>query len=338
MKDLVPKGTGNSRFLRSSIPADITHQELVALLRAGTFPVDFAGLNSAGVAVVGSAYNKANVLPDDVCNLLGITTSAEPKDAFSALVKNKWREIARITSSQTFEVPDGVYRIGAFLLGGGASGAALQVGSHGGAVPGGPSGYIKNVIIDVQPHQQIEAIIGAGGIPTSASISPGGDTVFAGITAKGGGSDATVIETPSYNSRAFYQLCGAQPSVALDDNSDNDLNYRYPYIRARSGADGILPILETDLMGLCIPVVSSIAERSNIFDLSMTVCACGACASASKVQAVARETDLGNGGAAFMDMYGGDATGYGNGGGASISNTWLLQGGKGSQGIIIIYV
>ena len=85
MKDMVPKGTGNSRFLRSSIPADITHQELVALLRAGTFPVDFAGLNADGVAVVGSAYNKANVLPDSVCSKLGISTSSEPKDAFSSL-------------------------------------------------------------------------------------------------------------------------------------------------------------------------------------------------------------------------------------------------------------
>lgn len=82
MKDLVPKGTGNSRLLRSSIPADITHEELVALLRAGTFPVDFAGLNADGVAVVGSAYNKANVLPDDVCDTLELPTSAEPKDAF----------------------------------------------------------------------------------------------------------------------------------------------------------------------------------------------------------------------------------------------------------------
>lgn len=33
----------------------------------------------------GSAYNKANVLPDDVCNDLGIDpTTSEPKDAFRA--------------------------------------------------------------------------------------------------------------------------------------------------------------------------------------------------------------------------------------------------------------
>lgn len=32
----------------------------------------------------GSAYNKANVLPDEVCNALGIATTSEPKDAFLA--------------------------------------------------------------------------------------------------------------------------------------------------------------------------------------------------------------------------------------------------------------
>lgn len=35
----------------------------------------------------GSAYNKANVLPDDVCNDLGIDpTTSEPKDAFGGVV------------------------------------------------------------------------------------------------------------------------------------------------------------------------------------------------------------------------------------------------------------
>ena len=36
--------------------------------------------------VEGSIYNRANVLPDAVCDKLGISTVAEPKDAFSALL------------------------------------------------------------------------------------------------------------------------------------------------------------------------------------------------------------------------------------------------------------
>lgn len=35
----------------------------------------------------GSAYNKANVLPDDLCAMLGLPTTAEPKDAFLRLRK-----------------------------------------------------------------------------------------------------------------------------------------------------------------------------------------------------------------------------------------------------------
>lgn len=39
-------------------------------------------------SVQGSAYNKANVLPDDVCTALGVPTSAEPKDAFNSIVES----------------------------------------------------------------------------------------------------------------------------------------------------------------------------------------------------------------------------------------------------------
>lgn len=38
-------------------------------------------------SVQGSVYNKANVLPDDVCDSLGIDASSEPKDALMALLK-----------------------------------------------------------------------------------------------------------------------------------------------------------------------------------------------------------------------------------------------------------
>lgn len=36
-------------------------------------------------SVAGSIYNRANVLPDAVCEQLGIANTAEPKDAFLAL-------------------------------------------------------------------------------------------------------------------------------------------------------------------------------------------------------------------------------------------------------------
>lgn len=55
------------------------------------------------VTAVGSMYNKANVLPDDVCFLLGIedTKTAEIKDAFTAVASGRfYGKISKISSSQ----------------------------------------------------------------------------------------------------------------------------------------------------------------------------------------------------------------------------------------------
>lgn len=87
MRDIVPKGTGNSRSLKSAIPAGTTWEQALAMLRDGTFPVDLTGLRAEGILDNNpSAYNKANVLPDEVCDALGIDSEAsEPKDAFLGL-------------------------------------------------------------------------------------------------------------------------------------------------------------------------------------------------------------------------------------------------------------
>lgn len=81
MQDMVPKGTGNSRFLKSSIPENITHEELVALLRSGQFPVDFAGLNPAGIATQGTPLNKANLLRDETAAAFQLTGNNKTVDA-----------------------------------------------------------------------------------------------------------------------------------------------------------------------------------------------------------------------------------------------------------------
>lgn len=99
MKDLVTTGTGNSRNLKSSIPAGTSWEDALDMLRAGTFPIDLNGLNEDGVSTAGSAYNKANVLPDPLCTDLGIPSStAEPKDAFEALIDRTDTVQANLTS------------------------------------------------------------------------------------------------------------------------------------------------------------------------------------------------------------------------------------------------
>lgn len=51
--------------MKSAIPENITHEELVALLREGTFPFDFNGINPAGFAQLGQGLTKENLLDDN---------------------------------------------------------------------------------------------------------------------------------------------------------------------------------------------------------------------------------------------------------------------------------
>lgn len=190
MKDLVPKGTGNSRLLRSSIPADITFAEMVTMLRNGTFPVDFAGLNSAGVAVVGSAYSKANVLPDDLCEYLSVPNTYEIKDVFRKLgrIFHPYELLEKITVSKKWEAPEGITLITAILVGGGGGGAG---GSAGGGGQGGRCLIIPD--IPVTPGESYDIVIGYGGYGASAKFNGGlgGDTTAFGYTAYGGSGGVT---------------------------------------------------------------------------------------------------------------------------------------------------
>lgn len=88
MKDFIPEGTGNSRFLKSVSNFKQlypNYDDFVAALVAGTLPIDFNGINDAGVRQKGSALSRANILPDETCDALGLDReTSEPKDGFIA--------------------------------------------------------------------------------------------------------------------------------------------------------------------------------------------------------------------------------------------------------------
>lgn len=351
MKDMVPKGTGNSRFLRSSIPENITHEELVALLRAGTFPVDFAGLNPDGIATQGSAYNKANVLPDNVCNLLGISTSSEPKAAFSALYNKKWSELARITSSKTWVVPSGITKIGVFLMGAGEGGdiggGYYYEGDSDCSVDGGACGYILNIVLTVTPGKSFKVVIGAKGTGgrkegnSGVGKTPGGDTKFGEYIAYGAGSlnvpkrfytnqlpdRGGLIEAAGFDTSANIGFPTAQSNYS---NRDYDLvQYGFPsFVYGNFFA----PMSIASAGGSCL-----LTKYGDIYTQTGS------------------PTDLGKGGDSKNfgisssnnsgTFQGGNATGYGNGGGACFAATRgnsatapIIIGGDGSPGIVIIYV
>lgn len=87
MIDSVLKGTGNSRFLKSAVPAGTSWADALAMLQAGTFPIDFNGINTEGFQQVGTPLNKANLLKDGTAGIINLPTSATPDEMFSALAR-----------------------------------------------------------------------------------------------------------------------------------------------------------------------------------------------------------------------------------------------------------
>lgn len=85
MKDFIQRGSGDSRFLKSSLPPETSWAQALALLRAGEFPIDLAGMNPAGWLQLGTLLSKANLLRDETAEDLGLTAEAVPDDAFRAI-------------------------------------------------------------------------------------------------------------------------------------------------------------------------------------------------------------------------------------------------------------
>lgn len=93
MKDMVPKGTGNSRTLKSVsnfLTLYPTYNDFVAAIVAGTLPIDLGAINSAGCDEVGTPLNKANLLTDATATAIGLTGSNPTvNDALAAIGSGK---------------------------------------------------------------------------------------------------------------------------------------------------------------------------------------------------------------------------------------------------------
>lgn len=111
MIDSVLKGTGNSRFLKSAVPAGTSWADALAMLQAGTFPIDFNGINTEGFQQVGTPLNKANLLKDATALTLGLTGDVVPNDMFNVLAHAGDLHVWRKTVKNAADVPAG-YTLG----------------------------------------------------------------------------------------------------------------------------------------------------------------------------------------------------------------------------------
>ena len=122
MIDSVLKGTGNSRFLKSAVPAGTSWADALAMLQAGTFPIDFNGINTEGFQQVGTPLNKANLLKDATAAQIGLPPSTTPDGMFQALGNTGELHVWRKTVVTTEPIPEqsAGYNLGSktnFLIG-----------------------------------------------------------------------------------------------------------------------------------------------------------------------------------------------------------------------------
>lgn len=115
MQDAIMKGNGNSRYLKTvgeALSLYPTYEDFLQAMIAGTFPVDFNGINKDGWTQLGTLLNKANLLSDTVISTLGLSTGANstPNDAFNVLANIGNVHVWRKTVVTEEEIPAG-YRL-----------------------------------------------------------------------------------------------------------------------------------------------------------------------------------------------------------------------------------
>lgn len=88
MQNFVPLGTGNSRLMKSNIPAGTTWEQAIAMLNSGTFPYDTGQLNAAGISVEGTPLNKQTLLQDSTAQQFGLTGDATVDQVLQNIPQN----------------------------------------------------------------------------------------------------------------------------------------------------------------------------------------------------------------------------------------------------------
>lgn len=236
----------------------------------------------------------------------------------------QWRELERITVSKNWIVPDGIYRIGVFAQGGGASGEGEDIYRNDRIIQvlGGAAGYVCCGVLNVTPGQSIKITIGSGGVFPGRDSGPGGDTeVGSELIAYGGGSP----NAPWYKA-----------------NFRANRGYTCPVITEGKAPFGLYMYLAEENIISFTPNI-----MGNVFDPSMVIGSAGGSIYHDEDNTARQNTpvkcDLGTGGVSVLnrsgDAYGGTAQGNGCGGGAALSaDDRTYKGGSGSSGIVIIYV
>lgn len=204
MKNFVPLGTGNSRLMKSSIPAGTTWEQALAMLIAGTFPYDTGQLNAAGISQQGDPLNKNTLLKDATAQKYGGDDTMVPDDVLAMLAGSL--TVAYTENSYTLQTPTGTDVTG--LVAQALGSVKVETGSYTGTGTYGSSNKNKLTF---------------SGIPIFIAIGCDSSDIGAGVIigvwggALAGGSTSWMVKPTTYQDN----------SVSWYDTSDQDqLNIR----------------------------------------------------------------------------------------------------------------
>lgn len=217
MIDSVLKGNGNSRFLKSAVPAGTSWTDALAMLQAGTFPIDFNGINTEGFQQVGTPLNKANLLKDATAAQIGLPPSTTPDGMFQALGNTGELHVWRKTIVTTKPVPAG------YTLGDVKTKKDISATGSGEGYIGFYMGYSDNLAVDDN-----------GGISLNPDNDYGEVTANSNFTYISSVIAGKFILIRSYqrpDDNSYSSLAGKIFYVPADANISMTQEYNYLYIR-----------------------------------------------------------------------------------------------------------
>lgn len=227
MIDSVLKGTGNSRFLKSAVPAGTSWADALAMLQAGTFPIDFNGINTEGFQQVGTPLNKANLLKDATAAQIGLPPSTTPDGMFQALGNTGELHVWRKTVKTSSDAPAG-YTLGNTLT----HGDSFIVRQTNG------TGYVDAVIqeassISVNDNGVISASWGG-----TITLRYGNSVTFT----PGRFVKISSINTKALSSFAVDDVVWVPSDGGIQMNFSNDYGYYIEFTKCQKvNAHGIIP-------------------------------------------------------------------------------------------------
>lgn len=217
MIDSVLKGTGNSRFLKSAVPAGTSWADALAMLQAGTFPIDFNGINTEGFQQVGTPLNKANLLKDATAAQIGLPPSTTPDGMFRALGNTGELHVWRKTTVTTEPVPAG------YTLGDVETKKDISATGSGEGYIGFYMGYSDNLAVDDNGRISLNPDNDYGEVTSNSN--------FTNISSLIAGKFILIRSYQRPDDNSYSGLAGKIFYVPADANISMTREYNYLYIR-----------------------------------------------------------------------------------------------------------